>query len=75
MLRKRPTQRERAYYAVGGDGPTPGHAGYPRLHPASAAAQGRSADEMFTLYPQTYLDGIRREISGKGTELTPTAAE
>lgn len=53
-----------AHYAVGGDGPTPEHAGYPRLHQALAAVEGRSPDEMFALYLQTYLDGIRREMPG-----------
>lgn len=51
-----------AHYAVGGDGPTPEPASHPRLHRALAAVRGRSPDEMFALYLQTYLDGIRREI-------------
>ena len=64
-----------AHYAVGGAGPTPEHAGHPRLHQALAAVQGRSADQMFAVYLQTYLDSIRREMPGDRTELTPAAAE
>lgn len=33
------------------------------------------ADQVFAVYLQTYLDGVRSEMPGNGTGLTPTAAE